>query len=110
MAILIFCQNLGAGVFLMVSQTIFSNSLRKQIMQKAPGVNADLILGIGARLVRQSVRDEQLASVLQAYSDSVDRVMYLGIGISVAAFSFAWGLGWKDIRVQRRLKEIKKPG
>ena len=37
----------------------------------------------------------------QAYSTSVDRVMYLGIGISAAAFAFAWRLGWKDIRAEK---------
>lgn len=28
-----------------------------------------------------------------AYSKSVDSVMYLGVGIGVASFVFAWGLG-----------------
>jgi hypothetical protein len=28
--------------------------------------------------------------------------MYFGVGISCAAFCFAWGLGWKDIRVEKK--------
>jgi len=102
MAILIFCQNLGGAVFLTAAQTIFSNSLHKTIKQYAPGVNPELIIAAGARSVRQLVSGEQLAGVLQAYSTSVDRVMYLGTGIGAASFAFAWGLGWKDIRVEKK--------
>ena len=102
MAILIFCGNLGAGVFLIAAQTFFSNTLREQIEQHVPGVNSELIIAAGARSVRQLVSGEQLAGVLQAYSTSVDRVMYLGIGIGAASFAFAWGLGWKDIRVEKK--------
>ncbi|KAI4867402.1 MFS general substrate transporter [Hypoxylon rubiginosum] len=102
MAILIFCQNLGGAVFLIVAQTIFSNTLRDQIVQLVPDANAALIIAAGARSVRQVVSGEQLAGVLQAYSTSVDRVMYLGVAIGASAFAFACGLGWKDIRVEKR--------
>ena len=33
--------------------------------------------------------------------------MYFGIGVSIAAFAFAWGLGWKDIRVEKNLDAIR---
>jgi hypothetical protein len=36
--------------------------------------------------------------------------MYLGIAVSVAAFAFAWGLGWKDIRVEMQLNAIQLQG
>lgn len=89
-------------MFLIVAQTIFSNTLRDQIVQLVPDANAALIIAAGARSVRQVVSGEQLAGVLQAYSTSVDRVMYLGVAIGASAFAFACGLGWKDIRVEKR--------
>lgn len=104
MAILIFCQNLGGAVLLIVAQTVFSSSLRDQLTQLVPDADAALIIAAGARSVRQVVSGEQLAGVLQAYSVSVDRVMYLGVATSAAAFAFACGLGWKDIRVERGRK------
>jgi hypothetical protein len=105
MAIVIFCQNMGGAVFLVAANAIFSNSLRQQLQQRATaiGIAPDVIVGAGVRSIRQLVSGEKLALVLQAYSNSVDRVMYLGIAASVATFAFAWGLGWKDIRVERKL-------
>ncbi|KAI0842746.1 MFS general substrate transporter [Hypoxylon sp. FL0890] len=102
MAILIFCQNLGGAVFLIAAQTIFSNSLREQIEQRAPGVNAEQIIAAGARSIRQLVSGEQLAEVLQAYSSSINEVMYMGIGVSGVSFVFCWCLGWKDIRANKK--------
>ncbi|KAB5585536.1 major facilitator superfamily domain-containing protein [Coniochaeta sp. 2T2.1] len=111
MAIVIFWQNLGGAVFLVAANTIFSNSLRKLLTQRVAetGIDPEVVIGIGASSVRKlGLGPEQLAAVLKAYSDSVDRTMYLGVGASVAAFGFAFGLGWRDIRVERKLKEIRE--
>ncbi|KIW67595.1 hypothetical protein PV04_06833 [Phialophora macrospora] len=111
MSIILFCQNMGGAVFLVAANAIFSNSLRKQLQQRATaiGIAPDIIVGAGVRSIRQLVSGEKLALVLQAYSNSVDCVMYLGIAASVATFAFAWGLGWKDIRVERKLKALQPP-
>ncbi|KAL4756985.1 uncharacterized protein BDW70DRAFT_163954 [Aspergillus foveolatus] len=102
MAIMIFCQNLGGTVFRIAAQTIFSNILLDGITKHVPGVNATLIIAAGARSILELVSGEQLARVLDAYSTAIDRIMYLDVGISVAAFAFAWRLGWKDIRVNKK--------
>jgi len=109
MAIVIFCQNMGGAVFLISANSIFSNSLRQQLQQRVAtiGIAPDIIVESGVRSIRQLVSGDQLAAVLQAYSNSVDNVMYLGVGVSVATFAFAWGLGWKDIRVERKLNAIQ---
>lgn len=109
MAIMIFCQNLGGAVFLIAAQTIFSNILRQQI-ENVPGVNASVIIAAGARSIRNLVSDEQLAGVLEAYSTAIGKVMYLGIGVSVASFAFTWGLGWKDIRVHKKMNQAAAKG
>lgn len=112
MAIVVFCQNMGGAVFLIAGNAIFSNRLRQELQQRAGviGVAPDIIVNAGVRSIRSLVSGDQLAAVLQAYSRSVDDVMYLGIGISIVALSFAWGLGWKDIRVERKLNTIEGSG
>ncbi|KAL2136481.1 hypothetical protein VTI74DRAFT_3500 [Chaetomium olivicolor] len=110
MSIIIFCQNMGGAVSLVTANAIFSNTLRNQLQRRLPeiGTSPDVIINAGARSLRHIVAgSQQLAAVLEAYSKSVDTVMYLGIAVSVAAFAFAWGLGWKDIRKERRLKAIQ---
>nr|XP_036580115.1 major facilitator superfamily transporter [Colletotrichum truncatum]KAF6787947.1 major facilitator superfamily transporter [Colletotrichum truncatum] len=109
MAIVIFMQNMGGAIFLVAANAVFSNTLRKELQQRALliGVEPDVIVNSGLNSIRRLVSGDQLRHTLQAYSDSVDTVMYLGIGIGFATFSFAWGLGWKDIRVERKLKALK---
>lgn len=108
MSIIIFCQNMGGAVSLVAANAVFSNSLRRQLQDRigSIGLDPEIIINSGARSVRQLVSGDALAATLEAYSESIDTVMYLGIGVSVAAFAFAWGLGWKDIRVERKLNAI----
>lgn len=61
----------------------------------------------GARSIRKLVSGEQLVGVLKAYSTSIDRVMYLSIGIGVVSFAFAWGLGRKDMRMEKEKSQVQ---
>ncbi|KAL6858331.1 hypothetical protein ACO1O0_005792 [Amphichorda felina] len=108
MAIIIFTQNIGAATSLIAANAIFSNTLRRQLQERAGqiGLAPDAIIAAGARSIRDLVSGSRLDAVLAAYSNSIDRVMYLGIGVSVAVLAFAWGLGWKDIRKANQLKAI----
>jgi hypothetical protein len=108
MAIVNFTQNIGSAVSLITANTIFSNSLRDQLQQRITeiGVSPDVIVGAGVRSIRDLVSGAQLDAVLDAYAASIDRVMYLGIGTAVMILVFAWGLGWKDIRKTREIKDI----
>ena len=101
MGILIFCQNLGGSIFLLAAQTIFSNTLRAQLQAHVPSVSAERIIAAGARSFRELVTGKDLTGVLGAYSVAVDRVMYLGIALGAVSFAFAWGLGWRDVRVKK---------
>ncbi|KAL4900322.1 major facilitator superfamily domain-containing protein [Aspergillus multicolor] len=94
MAIVIFWQNIGAA------NAIFSNSLRDELSQRAGqiGVSADAIVAAGVRSIKVLVSGDEVAAVLEAYANAIDKVMYLGIAVSVMAIMFSPGLGWKDIR------------
>ncbi|KAK2616272.1 hypothetical protein QQS21_000706 [Conoideocrella luteorostrata] len=108
MGIIIFTQNIGAATSLVAANTIFSNSLRTQLLQRADqiGHSPEAIVSVGVRSIRSLVSDSQLEAVLAAYSKSIDHVMYLGLGVSIAVLFFAWGLGWKDIRKVKELNAI----
>ncbi|KZF19804.1 putative MFS transporter [Xylona heveae TC161] len=108
MAIIIFMQNIGAATSLIAANAIFSNSLRHQLQQRSEQIGhaPDIIVSAGVRSIRKLVSGSQLVAVLAAYSKSIDHVMYLGLGVSVAVLVFAWGLGWKDIRNVKDLKAI----
>lgn len=107
MGILIFGQNLGCAVMLVVAETIYGNSMRSEINIYAPGISPDSILGAGARSIRNLVSGEQLAGVLQAYSRSIDHVFHLCIGIPTLSSSIALCMGWKDVRRGNGQKAIE---
>lgn len=98
MAILILCQNLGSAIFLTVGQTVFSNSLQDHLRTAAPEIDVQAVVRAGGRMLREVVPVEALPAVLDAYSRAIDSVMYMGVGLGLAAFACSWGLGFKDIR------------
>ncbi|KGO68316.1 Major facilitator superfamily domain, general substrate transporter [Penicillium italicum] len=104
MAILVFFLNFGGATFLTFAETNFSQSLPVAIAHHAPGVDASAIIAAGATGFRGVVSRDQLVGVLKAYSESVDHVFYLVCASAAAAFCFAWGMGWQDIR-NHRVKE-----
>ncbi|OTA64249.1 hypothetical protein K449DRAFT_442967 [Hypoxylon sp. EC38] len=102
MSIILICQNIGAAVALPVANAIFSNTLRRQLQEciEAFGVDPDVIVGSGVRSIRAIVSGDQLSATLQAYCNSIDIVMYLGIAVAVAAFALA-------LKISRRRKSSK---
>lgn len=106
---MLFGQNLGGSIFLVVSNAIFNNSLRDQLRQRVSvtGVQPDVIVGVGARSFRGlGLSASALAAVVQSYANSVDRVMYLGIATAVAAFAVSWHMGNGNILEIKKLKEL----
>ena len=108
MAIIIFWQNIGAATSLIAANAIFSNSLRSEFQKRAAqiSVSPDTIINVGVRSIRDLVSGSELTAVLAAYAKSIDKVMYLGIAVSIAVLVFSPGLGWKDIRKVKELQVL----
>ena len=110
MAIVIFCQGMGGAVFLIVANAVFSNSLRRLLRPQSSqiGIAPNAVVDAGARGLRELIPNgERLTIVLRAYTDSIDNVMYVGVGVACAAFAFAWGLGFKDIRREKAMNKTQ---
>lgn len=108
MAIIIFWQNIGAATSLIAANAIFSNSFRSELQKRAAqiSVSPDTIINVGVRSIRDLVSGSELTAVLAAYAKSIDKVMYLGIAVSIAVLVFSPGLGWKDIRKVKELQVL----
>lgn len=100
LAIIIFAQIMGAATSPIVANAVFSNSLRSELQKRAAqiSVSPDAIINAGVRSIREMMSGFELTAVLEAYTKSIDKVMYLGIAVSIAVLVFSPGLGWKDIR------------
>lgn len=70
-AMVLFGQFFGGGLFLALAETDLSSSLRSALPEYAPGVNSTLIFDAGATGVRSVVSAEQLPGVVLAYNEAV---------------------------------------
>ncbi|RYP21926.1 hypothetical protein DL765_002002 [Monosporascus sp. GIB2] len=113
-ALIFWAQSMGPTIFLPLYNTIFNTSLNSQLRRQAPQVDAKAILDAGAAMFREMVSPQDLPSVLEAYSDSIESVFYLVAAAGALAFFAACGMSWRDIRkknstapVQARDSEIE---
>jgi len=103
---MIFCQNFAGAIFVVVGEVIFTQQLVKQIQAHAPSVKVDAALAAGAS--SSSLRalvppgSPELQGVLLAFSNSVDKVFYLLMSLSLAGFVAAFGMGWVDTRKKNK--------
>jgi hypothetical protein len=108
MALMIFSQNFGAAIAIVISNTIFTQTLIKLVPRYAPSVSAKAALeaGSGAGAVRHLVKghEDELMGVLNAYSEGFRNIFYFLVGISILAVGASLGMGWVDVRK----KEVKK--
>jgi len=98
MGLLMFCQNMGAALFLSFAQTILSTTLKHELPILAPGVDVQAVIAAGASSFRDVVSKALLPGVLLAYDRAIDRVFYLATGSAVAGFVVCWGMGWKSVK------------
>jgi hypothetical protein len=116
MAIVLTVQTFGSSVWLIVANVIFNNSLHDLLLENASviGLAPDFVIGAGARGVHSlGLSGAALQALLDSYAKSIDRVMYLGVGLAAGALVFCWGLGWHnilDIKKKEALVAERKAG
>ncbi|CAG7963291.1 unnamed protein product [Penicillium salamii] len=101
MAVLVFCLNMGASLFLQLSTVIFSQGLLSALPKYAPGVNPKDIFESGATHFRDVIPHDAIAGVLLAYSESIRQVFYFLAGLSVAGFTVSCFMGWKPFQTDK---------
>jgi hypothetical protein len=105
MALVTFSQAFAGALCLSFSDTIFANSLKTLVPKYAPAVNPQIIINAGATGFRAIIQGSELAGVLTAYANSVDRVFYLTAGAAVGCFVSGWFMGFKDIRKKTQVSK-----
>ncbi|KAF2120200.1 major facilitator superfamily transporter [Lophiotrema nucula] len=101
MSLVAFCQSFGGSIFLTLAQTIFNGSLLSGLRRFAPTVDAQAVIDAGASGIREAVKPEEVAGVLQAYNLGISREFFLAGGASIGVLAFSWGMGWHSVRRQK---------
>lgn len=112
-AIVIFAQNIGAAVWVVVANAIFNNTLRKELLQRQSliGPPPDVIIAAGATNIRDpnlNLSASELAAVLVAYGKAVDTTMYLGIAVFGSVLIVAWEMGFTNLKKVKAAKEVRE--
>ncbi|RAH76889.1 MFS general substrate transporter [Aspergillus japonicus CBS 114.51] len=107
MAMMTCAQTFGGAIFLAVAEVIFAQALRTEIPRYAAGVDAAVVIQAGATGFRSVVSSEDLPAVVRAFAKSVDQVFYLTTALSVAQFVFAWGVGWRSVKKEKKEEGIE---
>ncbi|KAF2177954.1 efflux pump protein [Zopfia rhizophila CBS 207.26] len=109
-AFMIFCQNFAGAIFVVVGEVIFTQQLVEEIKVHAPSVSikAALAAGASSSAVRALVPagSPELAGVLLALSNSLNKVFYLLMACCLAGLVATLGMGWVDTR-QKKTPEAK---
>ncbi|KAI0905323.1 MFS general substrate transporter [Ustulina deusta] len=101
-AFLVFCSTFTASAFIVVANTIFTQSLVSEIQRLVPSVDpaAALAAGGSAQAVRGlvSVGSPELKALLKAYANAFDSVCYFMLSLAAISAIASLGMGWVDIR------------
>ncbi|KAF3391796.1 Efflux pump mlcE [Talaromyces pinophilus] len=106
-AMVLFGQFFGGGVFLALADTDLSSTLISSIPEYAPSANVTAIIEAGASGVRNVVTAEQLPGVILAYNKAVDNVFYLGTATSAFAAVIALYMTFAGFRAAKRTKQAE---
>ncbi|KAI1171454.1 major facilitator superfamily domain-containing protein [Nemania sp. FL0916] len=98
---LVFCQTFSAAVFIVVGNTIFTQSLVNETRKLLPSLDPTAVLRAGgsAQAIRSLVPPgPELAALLKVFSTSFDNTCYLMIGLASISVFASFGMGWVDTR------------
>ncbi|KAK6425937.1 MFS sugar transporter [Oleoguttula sp. CCFEE 5521] len=97
-AIAMFSQTLGGALFISVAQNVFTNSLLKNVIAAAPGLDKAKILSTGATNLKNAVPIEFLPAVQMAYNSALRDTFYVGVATAVASILGAVMFEWKSVK------------
>ncbi|EEA25772.1 conserved hypothetical protein [Talaromyces marneffei ATCC 18224] len=106
-AMVLFGQFFGGGVFLALADTDLSSTLLSALPEYAPSANITAIIEAGASGVRNVVTAEELPGVILAYNKAIDNVFYLGTATSAFAAVVALYMLFEHFQVSKRTKEAE---
>ncbi|KAH6883832.1 major facilitator superfamily domain-containing protein [Thelonectria olida] len=94
-ATLMFSQTLGGSVFVQVAQNVFTNQLATEL--RGVGVDAEIVLSVGATELRDNVPAQLLHQVLVAYSKALTNTWYVSVATAVLSLIPAAFIPWKSV-------------
>ena len=105
-----FFNSLGGAISISIAQNIFSNSLEKELVKYAPGVNPATVIAAGATHFREVISKTQLPGTLVAYNMAITRTYILPIATAGLAFVISLFVSFilHPIRISPKVTDVRQ--
>lgn len=97
-AIVTFFQIFGGALMTALSQTIFNQTLLKELANNVPDMDVGTLLAAGTAAIQQVTSPQQLPRVLLSYNTASLMPFYLAAGVTALPSFCALGLEWVNVK------------
>jgi hypothetical protein len=97
-ALLVFCQTLGASIFVSVAQNQFQNKLIGDIHHFAPSLDPRVVINAGATNLSAIVSANLLSFVVRAYNDALTETFLVALIVACLTLLGALAIEWKSVK------------
>lgn len=91
------CKLLGGTIFVSISETVFSNQMHRQIAQRLPQLDGELLMHTGTTQLRSHVDPSLLPQLSMAFNAALRHVWLIYVGVSAASLFGALGVEWRNV-------------
>lgn len=102
-----FTFSLGGALSLCIAQTIFVNSLTRQVSRNMSGISVDQVTSAGAYgLSTLAAGSPEILLLLKnAYRHAIRDVFFFALGAAALAFVFSFGFEHRNIKHEAKQRE-----
>ncbi|KAL2061144.1 hypothetical protein VTL71DRAFT_7417 [Oculimacula yallundae] len=97
-ALMVFCQTLGASIFVSVAQNQFQSKLISGLHHLVPELNPMVVIKAGATSLDAIVSAEFLPSVIRAYNDALAETFLVALILACLTLFGALAIEWKSVK------------
>ncbi|EEA27854.1 hypothetical protein EYB25_001178 [Talaromyces marneffei] len=97
-SLMVFMQVLGGALFVSIDTNVFSNKVVQYLVEYAPGVNPEVVLGAGATGIQKVVDAADLPGVLLAYNDAITQTFVVIAAVASISIIGAVIVEWKSVK------------
>lgn len=96
-----FGSQLGPVIYLSASVTLFTNRLRVEIQEYAPGTDITLLENAGLSEIRNVIGGDRLGQVLLGYGNAVAQTLYLPLALTCLTIFGSLAMEWKSVKQKK---------
>jgi hypothetical protein len=100
-AVVLFFQCMGGAVCVQAAQAVFSNTLLKEVLNRAPDLSPALIIQTGATELEEVFGSEHIAVMLDGYVTALQYCFILSIVLAAIATLVSLGSGWINLKKKK---------